>query len=83
MKRTIMFLLAVAAIGCLIYLIVNKETIVAITSSIITLVTILIWFVDSKENKRLKKQVNVLDDVAGSLAEEVNKKANADQGYYD
>ena len=83
MKNVIMLFLAVAALFCFIWVIVKRESVVAIASSLITLVSHIMWFIDSKENIKLKKQVDTLDDVAGYLVKEVDKKANANQGYYD
>ena len=83
MKIVIMLFLAAAALFCFIWVIVKGESVIAIVSSLITLVSLIMWFIDSKENKKLTKQVDTLDDVAGYLAKEVDKKANANQGYYD
>lgn len=59
-----------------------NKYIVGVLSGLTVIVPAVIWYSDSKENKYRDERISLQDEVLGKTVDDLNKKADADQGIY-
>lgn len=57
-----MIIVCIIAVIIMIYSIIEGNLIIGILSFVITLIPVLIWFLDYKDNKKELKKINTIED---------------------
>jgi hypothetical protein len=53
-----------------------------VLSGLTIIVPAVIWYYDSKENEYRDDRINLQDEILGKAVDDLNKKADAEQGVY-
>ena len=82
-----MLIVIVGGIGCMVLSLIDLGTeynkyIVGLLSGLTVIVPAVIWYSDSKENETRDDRINLQDEILGKAVDDLNKKADAEQGFY-
>ena len=82
-----MLIVIIGGIACMIlsFLDIGAEYnkyVVGVLSGLTVIVPAVIWYSDSKENANRDDRINLQDKILGQAVNDLNKKADADQGCY-
>ena len=86
-KKVLMLIVIVGGIGCMVLSLIDLGTeynkyIVGLLSGLTVIVPAVIWYSDSKENETRDDRINLQDEILGKAVDDLNKKADAEQGIY-
>lgn len=86
-KKVLMLIVIVGGIACMILSFLDIGTeynryVVGVLSGLTVIVPAVIWYSDSKENENRDEHIKLQDEILGQAVDDINKKADADQGVY-
>ena len=86
-KKVLMLIVIVGGIMCMVLSLLDigaeyNKYIVGLLSGLTVIVPAVIWYSDSKENENRDDRINLQDEILGKAVDDLNKKADAEQGVY-
>lgn len=86
-KKILMLIVIVGGVACMILSFMDIDAkynkyILGVLSGLTVIVPAVIWYYDSKENENRDDRINLQDEILGKAVDDLDKKADAEQGVY-